>query len=665
MCTGEQLKPYASTIALLLVFVIVPVSVYAEEISTYKLTGTDGYIGLRYRYDELLNQQSLNPATKETRSNFDEEAHIQTQGYIYHPNFLKVDLGAGILFSQEKLQTATGLAKHDDTLYDFNTRLAFLEEKPYPLTLFYDKSHPSVALNVTDVFTQENEKYGMNFSLRKPVSPVLINFESYKQINKGSSFTQVTNDRNFYQNVSAQADLLNGGYVQLSHTDNRQESMSGSKSLPIKPFNVTTKTSDLNSSFVFGDTQNINLNVIASQSVQKQDRELKELRFAPYLNWKHNAQMNSYLRYNLTERKQPTIESNNSSGAFGLSYQWDEDLNANAELHYDKNSTTGLQLSNYGGRGSVSYKHQLGNALMQFNVGLNYDAYDRQAASSVQIADAPYTLSGTTPVLLAHEYINTSTIVVKRADTNEVLTAGVGNDYVIVVIGNQTQIQKINPALPTDLNVLVSYQYNPGGNAAYHSYAQSYQASVEYYKHTTFFINYRDTKQALTSGMPTLPLDSSNTSSYGMRVDYPLPTDMLMTVGGEVLQEKHNENNTSYNKKSADVYLQVGLPLATNLHLNLRRIQTDYIYSAEDVNLTSYSLRLKSNPLNRLSLILQLDDIKDNGGSYPRNSRNIIFTAQWRLRQLQFEAGAKKIYEKQSSLNHERMLINVNLRREF
>ena len=215
-----------------------------------------------------------------------------------------MNLGAGILFSQEKLDTTSGVSNQEGTLYDLDANLMFLEKKPYPLTLFYNKSHPSIASNVTDVFVQENEKYGMNFSIRQPVSPVTLNFETYKQSTNGSSFTQVVDDSNTYQSVRANTSLKNGGNVQLSHTQNKQESMSGSKMSTIKPFKVTTKTTDLNSRFIFGYQRNINFNLIASQTEQEQDRDLKELRLSPYLTWNHSNDFNSYYRYSLLDREQ-------------------------------------------------------------------------------------------------------------------------------------------------------------------------------------------------------------------------------------------------------------------------------------------------------------------------------------------------------------------------
>lgn len=665
MYTGGKGKLYASLAACGVILSLMPGKNCANEIASYQLTDTGGYFGLRYRYDSNSIQQIAGPENKETRAVFEEEIHVQTQGYVYHPKFLKVDVGGGVVFSQESLKTAAGSAEHNEDSYDFNTRLLFLEEKAYPLTLYYNKAHPLVSLSVTDEYVQENEKYGMNFSLREPVSPFTLNFEAYRQSNKGDSFTQVTNERTDYQNVSAYANLNNGGYAQLSYTNNQQNSLSGAKSLPIQPFSVLTKTTNLNSRVIFGEKQDVNLSLIAIHTTQEQDRNLEESRISPYLTLIHNEKFSSYYQYNLIDRQQANVDSLSRSGAVGLRYHWDKNLYSNAEVHYTDSETTGLRLSSHGANGSISYKHLLGFGSLQLSAGLNYDAYDRVTNGIVQVTDVLYTLVGTSRITLFHEYIDTSTIVVKRADTNEILTEGLANDYVVIVVANQTQIQKVNPALPASLDVLISYQYNPGGTAGYDSLGQNYQVSLEMFKHYTVYMNYRETEQSLTSGTPTLPLESSDTVSYGARIDYPVPFDIDLTVGGNVLSEKHNENLSSYQKNSTDIFAQVALPMSSDLHLSVGRLQVDYLYSTEDVDSTRYGLRLRSNPANRLTVSLLLSDENDTGGSLPRRNRNMTLTAQWRIRRLLIELGARKISEMQRTIRHERTIFNATLRREF
>lgn len=532
------------------------------------------------------------------------------------------------------------------------------------MTLYYEKSHPTVALNVADIFVQENEKYGLNFSLRQPLSPVRMNFEAYRHSNEGDSFTQVTNNQITHQSISAQSSFSKGGHAQLSYSKNRQESLSGTKGQPIQPFAVTTKTTDVNTRLFIGKEQKADLNMIASYTTQEQDRDLTELKFSPSLLWNHRQGFSSSYRYNLLNRKQGGVENNAQSAAIGVRYDISKTINTTADVHFEDNDATGLELESVGGQGSILYKNKFGFGELQLSAGLNYDEYNRTASAAVQVVDALYTFVGITPVTLAHDYIDTSTIEIRRADTNELLTIAV--DYIVTPVGSKVEIEKINPALPADLNVLVGYEYDPGGSANYDSFAYNLQANIKLYKHFTVFMSYRDTEQTLESGVSTpVRLDSSDTTRYGLKVDYMLPTDVAFTVGGEVSYEKHNKDISSYERNNSDIYMQMDLPYSSNLHLSMRRLQVDNIFSTEDVDLTRYSARLRTSPAHRLTLSLQLSDEKDVGGSLPRRSRDLLLSGQWRIRKLLVELGGRRVLDTQGITKQDRTIFNVNLKREF
>lgn len=144
-----------------------------------------------------------------------------------------------------------------------------------------------------------------------------------------------------------------------------------------------------------------------------------------------------------------------------------------------------------------------------------------------------------------------------------------------------------------------------------------------------------------------------------------LPTDVAFTVGGEVSYEKHNKDISSYERNNSDIYMQMDLPYSSNLHLSMRRLQVDNIFSTEDVDLTRYSARLRTSPAHRLTLSLQLSDEKDVGGSLPRRSRDLLLSGQWRIRKLLVELGGRRVLDTQGITKQDRTIFNVNLKREF
>ncbi|HFB64470.1 MAG TPA: hypothetical protein ENJ60_02925, partial [Aeromonadales bacterium] len=69
------------------------VSCYAEKVSAFQLTELDSYLALRYLLDEQVISTGGVDTLQDRRPTFQEEYAIATQSYIYHPNFLNMDIG--------------------------------------------------------------------------------------------------------------------------------------------------------------------------------------------------------------------------------------------------------------------------------------------------------------------------------------------------------------------------------------------------------------------------------------------------------------------------------------------------------------------------------------------------------------------------------------------
>ena len=130
----------------------------AAELTPFRLTGIEGYVELRFREDEQDISSGGGSSSREVRTSIEEEVFLLTHSYFYHPNFLQMDFGIGPVFVQNKLESSAGSAEDDDALYNLTAKLRFLETKPYPFTLFYDRQNPSVSLSLTDRFQQESTK---------------------------------------------------------------------------------------------------------------------------------------------------------------------------------------------------------------------------------------------------------------------------------------------------------------------------------------------------------------------------------------------------------------------------------------------------------------------------------------------------------------------------
>ena len=93
----------------------IPRIVLGQEVAPYRMTGVEGNITLRYLGDEQTSSGNGVVQPHEKRATFQEELNIFTHGYVYHPNFLKVDVGGGPMQVQNRLDTNAGSNRSDDT----------------------------------------------------------------------------------------------------------------------------------------------------------------------------------------------------------------------------------------------------------------------------------------------------------------------------------------------------------------------------------------------------------------------------------------------------------------------------------------------------------------------------------------------------------------------
>ncbi len=234
---------------ILVLAVVLPGISSAEEIAPFRFTGYDGYATLNYLSD--TEQQGVG-GSKNAITTMQEEVFINTHSYIYHPNFLKMDLGFGPLFVQDRVE-AGGLSNHESSeLYNFSGRLSFLEKKSTPFAFYYEHLNPTVSTSLTQSFVQTNTKKGVTLTIREPLSPVLVTADAFKQRSEGRSTSLIVNDDVEQASVRMSTNFGPDNYGQFFYLINRLLTASGNPDLSILPSQVDSHTASFDGRFLFG-----------------------------------------------------------------------------------------------------------------------------------------------------------------------------------------------------------------------------------------------------------------------------------------------------------------------------------------------------------------------------------------------------------------------------
>ena len=649
----------------------------AEDIAPFRFTGFDGYAAIDYLSDTQRTTVG-GPTSTQAIAKLQETVFLDTHSYFYHPNFLKMDLGAGPLFVQDRFESSGVVNRETSDLYNLAGRLSFLEQKSTPFAVYYEHLNPTVSTSLTQSFIQTNTKTGATFTVREPLSPVLVTTEVFRQRSEGRSTTLIVDDDVEQASARLSTNFGPDKYGQLYYQVNRLQTSGGISDLPIVPTQVESRTASFDGRFQFGSkreftyTQVIGLN---SLSFVRPDflLEREDFRFSPDVRWQHSDSLTSFYNYNLYKSNETVVDATNQSARAGVIHRDSDRVAVTADVHGTDDRITGLDLRTYGAGVQASYTRPWTDVVLRLSAGVLYDQNDRDAAAAlINIVGERIALVDGIPVTLAQEFIDTATIrVFNLARTQEYcpdvtpLPPGCTTaDYRVIVIGSRTQIQRLATGNILDgQEVLVDYAFQTGGSARYNYVNQNYQAGLTLYRYYTVYVRHFDANYRLTAGLPTLPLNSQRNTLYGLRIDQPLMTGM--TVGGEASFERQDEEIAPYNRQSYDIYLQLPEWARTSPRLSARRLFVEYANSLEDVDLTGWALQLRSNPWSYTSLTAEVNYEEDTGGTLRRVIVRDTLGLEWRFRQLLVRGEGQYTREEQGTFERNRTVIRFTARREF
>ena len=121
-----------------------------NDIKPFGLLDVGGYIRVGYLFDDR-ERGTDGEGVFERRSTWEEEVLVLTKSFIYHPGFLNMELGGGPLLVQQSFDSDTEVSNNSDTYGNIIARLNFLDLKAYPISMFFERSHPSATTSLAEI----------------------------------------------------------------------------------------------------------------------------------------------------------------------------------------------------------------------------------------------------------------------------------------------------------------------------------------------------------------------------------------------------------------------------------------------------------------------------------------------------------------------------------
>lgn len=648
---------------------------HAQEVAPYRLTGVDGHVSMRYVRDEYrtgeVTPSSGSAGSYQAFSDLRTEVFLMTHGYVYHPNFLMLDLGGGpVLERSSSVSDGVGTQAQDE-FYNFATRGTFFREKPYRGSVFYEHLNPTLNVAPGQVLTQENTRYGFDFSLLSPLTPAPLYVDATRSHTQGRSADRIIDDRIDRLNLRSSWSWGPPGYSEVQYLSTQQESFSGSPDLPVQGSTFDESRFTLDSRFKFGDRRQydvINLVALDSQQYTLEQSSIPDRTAAQFLLnliGRHSAQVNSFGSYNYNSSEQGLQTYTLQSGNVGMNYWPTETLALTAGMRADDNRTTEFSSRSQGGDGSVTVRRPLARGIAQLNYGVRYLQFDQQAAApQTNVIGDRVTLTGTTPVALARPSVVAGSVVVSNDTRTQTFVDGL--DYTLTVVGLETRLQRlVGGSIVDGQAVLVDYSYDVGGTYAYNQIDQTLGGSWTLGQYAHLYFRYLDAAPRLTSGQPSSPLNSIQSTVYGARAEAPLGRFSEIALGGDYEYEDRRETISPYRREAYDFYVRTEDPIfgTGNMQLLMRHARVDYDFSAQDVNLVGYDFSLATRHPVGIDLSVNAGYEIDDGAPTIRRRTTAAAKAQWRYRRVVLAVEFLYTRDVQGEFERTRTLGQVLLRR--
>lgn len=656
---------------------VFPNALAAEDIQQFKLTDLYGTVSIR-NYSDKQHYTSTGSQPQYVDSEIRElEVDVQGKAYVYHPNFLKLDFGGGPVIQPGGNYT-----------YNFNARLNFLEKKPYPFSVFFERRNPLIVSGIDEQFIQRNTKYGVNGVLKEWKYPIFANFEAYHLTSHAQGTSQLINDELSNVNMRLSQTNKSNGSRQLFIQTTKQSSASGPIGAGIVPTEIDAlsvnydevSTLGIRGEYSFKNVFNyMERNYIRGGAA---DISLAQFHYSPILHWVQSEKVRMFYQLDILKSEQSGTNTDNKIFRMGYKRVDENDGGKSAEFQFQDNETNGHAMDSRGVSGVMHTSREFGGTLLTkdrpkkavakprgkavFKAALGYQSVDRTSGQGDIPDNELLVMSGISEAKLKRNNAHRDSIVVWNSGRNVQYVLDV--DYTVVVRGNETYLLRVVGGNIADgETVQVDYTYTTGGTFSHTSLDQQLQMSLEWQNSVSMFAGISRNEVDVTSGTPGIDIGSSEHRNAGVIVNHKVNEELAVGVDARLDQQKNGI--APHRRKSLSAFAQYQLFNATYIRLSANSAKVDYEISAADVDLLRYNVTVNTRAFSRSNIFFSYVLEEDAGAGLPRYLSDYIVKWQWSYRSLYFTLNARKNRETQKNtageVKKKRELFRATLERRF
>lgn len=646
----------------------------ADEVTAFRLTDFRAYLEFKYRNDLIDNEATgVETEVDDTRQQI--ELGASTTSYVFHPKLLRMLIAGSVLSDRQTIDreritpTQSGpilsSSTRDEVFLNLDANLQFLKDKPYPTTISYIRTNPIVRTGVEGSFTQESERFGVDFQLRD-VLPVDMSVNAFQDSSFGESLDRVIDFTSESVTVTARKYFSSGDRLSVEYENSSQVSRNGDPRRAIQETIRQAQRVAVTSTARLGDSDQLRIDQTASIN-RRDDPDVTDINYVPQVRWIHSDSFQTRYRYSFSQSERPQSDFRNRTEALSASlhYSPSDDVNGFIRSEFDRSTEDNrLSQDSSGLSGRANLRRNTSNGQLNISLGVGYRKNARESQDpSIVVLEEPLIFSGTAPIGLARDFVITETIIVRNETRTQTYIEGL--DYRLIQIGSVTQLERlIGGSILQDETVLIDYEAETGGTFDYTQENTTFSADYKFAEYHNVFLRYLNNRQDLTSGFSTLPFNSIEAIEVGIREQLPLRVGGIKLFG-EARYLRQNEDINPFDQRSLLISVQAPLPFRMNFNASASRNIVENHLSDEDLDLAVFTANLTWQARRNLSIRAEGYFDEDTGGTVLRSNSRLKFGVQWRYRRVSLRMDARYEEQEQGDFANDHFELWLQIRREL
>ena len=442
-------------------------------IQAARITDFDGYAEFVARHrdrEQTSKRQRSRTGSEETI--FEETLHLETDGYVFHPNLLEFALGGTFGLLQERFKDDIDgrqrTSSHDGSVVEFDLDANLFTKRSFPLNVSAHRRRGLSARPFLPSLETTTTNYSATWQYVSDKTPTLLHF--------GHTRTELSP---LYVGTNREQDGLQEDTVfrfETGYNFTKHNALSFEyehEEVEEEPFVVRYDADELtlDHKLEFGPDHTHRLDSEVNHLDQTGTIAIKRLRWRENLRLRHTEALQSFYQFEWLDRTRGSRTRNTADVderslllSAMLQHELYRSLTSSARVYFRKQSfDPDLDITRIGGNTALSYRKINRWGILHASYNFRAERDEREGGNrSVEIIDESQTFRDPEPIVLPQRNVQTSSIVVRAQDRVTLYQRGA--DFSVHAVGDRVEIRRMaSGRILDEQTVLVQYTYRIGG----------------------------------------------------------------------------------------------------------------------------------------------------------------------------------------------------------